>query len=203
MTPTRTVAVLFANALHSPYPAIEGVDVYDINRDARTWPGGAPVVAHPPCRAWGAYSGLAKPRDDEKGLAPWAIEQVRRWGGVLEHPKGSKLWDHLGLPNAFRRETDEWGGWTLQVNQHWWGHKAAKPTWLYICGLRTALPVLPLPPYPEVTHVIQCASKRPDGTRVAKGDADWKPELPKRERELTPPLFAQWLVDLARLCVPQ
>ena len=44
------VAVLFARA-DSIYKTLPGCDVYDIKRDARTWPGGCPVVAHPPCRA--------------------------------------------------------------------------------------------------------------------------------------------------------
>lgn len=51
----REVAVLFARA-DSHYKAIDGCDVWDIERDARKWPGGAPVVAHPPCRAWGKAS---------------------------------------------------------------------------------------------------------------------------------------------------
>lgn len=46
------VAVLFARS-DSVYKSIPGCDVWDINRDARNWKGGAPIVAHPPCRAWG------------------------------------------------------------------------------------------------------------------------------------------------------
>jgi hypothetical protein len=204
VTRTDGVAVLFINKDHSPYPHIEGLDVYDINRDARTWPGGCPVVAHPPCRAWGAYSYSAKNakwRPDEPGLAVWAVDQVRRWGGVLEHPRGSRLWKNLGLPGPLDG-IDKYGGLTLQVNQSWWGHRASKSTWLYICGLASCLPNLPPRPYPEPTHLIQCANRRKDGTRVKKGDPDWMPSLPKKERELTPPLFAEWLVELAKRCKP-
>ena len=89
-----TVAVLFARA-DSIYKTMPECDVYDIERDARTWPGGCPVVAHPPCRAWGKLFYFAKPRAGEKELGPFAANQVRRFGGVLEHPKDSKLSDWL------------------------------------------------------------------------------------------------------------
>lgn len=54
------VAVLFARQ-DSTYKALSGVDVYDIDRDARTFQGGMPVVAHPPCRAWGRLRAFANP----------------------------------------------------------------------------------------------------------------------------------------------
>lgn len=113
-----TVAVLFARA-DSHYKALAGVDVWDAERDARRWPGGCPVVAHPPCRAWGQLRALANPRPDEKALAIYAVEQVRKFGGVLEHPKNSTLWPTLGLPRPGER--DEFGGWTLPIYQMWWG----------------------------------------------------------------------------------
>lgn len=47
-----TVAVLFARA-DSNYKAIPGCELYDMERDARTYDGSCPVVAQPPCRAWG------------------------------------------------------------------------------------------------------------------------------------------------------
>ena len=49
----RTVAVLFARA-DSYYKTLPGCEVYDMERDARTYDGPWPVVAHPPCRAWGS-----------------------------------------------------------------------------------------------------------------------------------------------------
>jgi hypothetical protein len=48
----QTVAVLFARA-DSNYKSLPGTDVYDIERDARTYDGPHPVVAHPLYRAWG------------------------------------------------------------------------------------------------------------------------------------------------------
>lgn len=97
LPPQQTVAVLFARA-DSTYKTLPGTDVWDIERDAKLWPGGAPVVAHPPCRAWGRLRQFAKPRKGERQLAIWSVRQVRRFGGVLEHPVGSLLWKKAGLP---------------------------------------------------------------------------------------------------------
>lgn len=180
-----TVAVLFARA-DSHYKALPGTDVWDIDRDARKWPGGAPVVAHPPCRAWGRLRQFAKPRPDEKALAPWAVGQVRRFGGVLEHPKASTLWHHAGLPLP-GAGADAWGGWTLEIEQFHWGHRAEKKTWLYIVGC----PPRDLPPLPRregsPTHCVRPTKAYP---RL--------PSVTHAEREHTPPALAQWLVDLAR-----
>ena len=106
----RQVAVLFARA-DSIYKTMPGCDVWDMDRDARKFPGGMPIVGHPPCRAWGQLRHLAvvKPRADEKALAPWCIQKIRENGGVLEHPKGSSLWPVLGLPEP-NGLPDEWGG---------------------------------------------------------------------------------------------
>ena len=83
MSGLATVAVLYARP-NSIYKRLEAADVWDMERDARCWPGGAPVVAHPPCRAWGRLRHFAKPRPDEKGLALHAVAAVREHGGVLE-----------------------------------------------------------------------------------------------------------------------
>lgn len=184
------VAVLFARA-DSIYKSLPDCDVYDIDRDALTWTGGVPVVAHPPCRAWGNFSMFSRPRDGEKELAIWAIDKVRRYGGVLEHPAGSKLWPTLGLPAPGKR--DAFGGWTLPIHQHWWGHRAQKKTKLYIVGCDPAdIPDMPMRlDYP--THVIG------DVGRSGKGK---RPEISKDEREHTPPDLAKWLAELAKSCKP-
>lgn len=46
------VAALFVDAAGS-YADLAGVDLWDEARDARLYPGTAPVVAHPPCQRWG------------------------------------------------------------------------------------------------------------------------------------------------------
>lgn len=197
---TQTVAVLFARA-DSVYKTLPGCDVYDIERDARTWQGGAPVVAHPPCRAWGQMSHMAKPRHDEKDLARFAVAMVREWGGVLEHPRNSRLWPDQRLPAPGQR--DAYGGWTLGISQHWWGHRAEKLTKLYIVGIEPAeTPDVSLSLH-YATHVIaQDRRPRPDlgRGRLVKGMLGWRHEVTAAEREHTPPDLARWLVELARRC---
>lgn len=195
-----TVAVLFARQ-DSTYKTLPVCDVYDIDRDARTWAGGAAVIAHPPCRGWGRLRHMAKPRHDEKELAIFAVRQVRAFGGVLEHPAFSTLWPAAGLPEPGRR--DEFGGWTLPISQSWWGHKARKDTWLYIVGIEPAeIPDLPIV-LGESSHVIATSVRRMDGSRLRKGDAGWRPACTKAEREHTPPALAEWLVRLAGRCSRQ
>lgn len=192
-----TVAVLFARA-DSIYKTMAGTDVYDIDRDARTYAGTSPVVAHPPCRAWGRLRHFAKPRHDEKDLAHFAVQQVRACGGVLEHPESSALWPAAGLPAPGQR--DEFGGWTLPIHQFWWGHRAQKKTLLYIVGCEPHnLPALPLK-LGESECVIRLDKRRPDGSHIRKGDPDWRRPLNGAEREHTPPELAEWLVELARRC---
>lgn len=178
--------MLFARA-DSNYKALPDCDVFDIERDARTFPGGIPVVAHPPCRAWGRLRHFAKPRPDEKDLARWAVAQVRKWGGVLEHPASSTLWPDMELPAVGER--DAWGGWTMECEQFHWGHKAAKATWLYIVGCAKR----DLPPIPvregRPTHVIQSRKR-----------SDYLPHVTKAEREHSPPDFCRFLVALAIKC---
>lgn len=138
----RPVAILFARA-DSNYKALPGCDVWDKERDARRWPGGCRVVAHPDCRPWGKLRQFAKYTPEEKAYAPWAVEQVRSHGGVLEHPAESLLWAHCGLPLP-GRAPDAFGGWTAEVRQCDWGHPAEKLTWFYIVGCHPDdLPELP------------------------------------------------------------
>ena len=182
----RQVAVLFARA-DSVYKALPGCDVWDIERDARRWQGGAPVVAHPPCRAWGRLRTFAKPRPDEKELAVWAVDQVRQWGGVLEHPRSSLLWPHCNLPAPGYRDTH--GGFTLPIYQHWLGHLAEKATLLYIVGCEPRdVPDMALR-IDEPTHVVQSRKR-----------ADCRPHISKAAREHTPRQMAEWLCELARRC---
>jgi hypothetical protein len=187
-----TVAVLFARA-DSVYKTMPDCDVWDIDRDAMNWPGGSPIVAHPPCRAWGRLSHMANPRPGEMDLARWAVSQIRVYGGVLEHPAASRLWADQHLPAPGQR--DIYGGWTLTIAQNWWGHRAEKLTRLYIVGC----PANELPDIPftlgRATHVIASSTGR-----QRRGHPDFRPEVTRAERERTPPELATWLCEVARRC---
>lgn len=182
------VAVLFARA-DSNYKQMQGVDVWDAERDARNFKGGMPIIAHPPCRAWGVLKHMAKPKPHEKGLALFAVEMVRKWGGVLEHPSGSELWKTMGIPDA-DMFGDEYGGYTVEIDQYDFGHVANKPTRLYVCGCE----MRDLPKMPPKKH-----------GRAAKsmtGQVPGTTRCTQREREYTPPELAVWLVETVRRCKP-
>ena len=136
------ITVLFARQ-DSRYKDLPGYDVYDIDRDARNYNGNNPVIAHPPCRAWGMLSHMANPRPDEKDLAWFAIDKVRKNGGILEHPKGSRFFKKAGC-KEIGDGYDSYGGFTILVDQFDFGHVAHKNTKLYICGIKIEdLPELP------------------------------------------------------------
>jgi hypothetical protein len=181
-----TVAVLFARS-DSIYKTFPDVEVFDAERDARTYDGPYPVVAHPPCRAWGRLRTFSNPRPDERNLARLAVALVREFGGVLEHPANSTLWPAQRLPRPGER--DHVGGWTLPAPQKWWNHKAEKATWFYIvgCDFRD-VPGIPLI-LGEATHVVQSRKRQ-----------DYRPHISKAEREHTPADLARWLIELATRC---
>jgi hypothetical protein len=176
------IAALFVRR-DSIYKTLPGVDCWDDQRDARLWPGGSPMIAHPPCRTWGRLKAFAKAPEDEHAIAPWAIHQARIWGGVVEHPNGSALFRECGI--IVGGLPDAWGGIAIEVDQFHWGHKARKRTVLYIVGTLT-LPTIPHRPG-RPTHVIAQST----------GALPW---VTHREREATPPEFAEWLVNVARRC---
>lgn len=167
-------AALFVRK-NSAYKLRPAFDCYDIDRDARKYAGNLPIVAHPPCRAWGCLSHFAKPRPDEKDLARFAVAAIRKNGGILEHPWRSKLWADQGLPNP--GEIDAFGGYTLLVNQCDFGHKAKKPTWLYICKIpKDKLPPMPAPRTP--THSVRSKNL---------------PQISRAEREHSPIGLIDWI----------
>jgi hypothetical protein len=171
------VAALFVRR-DSIYKTILGVDAWDKDRDARKWPGGCPVVAHPPCAQWGNFSSMAKVDLAEKDLAIYAVAMVQKYGGVLEHPINSKLWRAARLPRVGM--ADEYGGFTLPISQSWWGHRAQKMTKLYIVGCHWR-------------HFPPIWLSLGDPTNTVEN-------MGKAERERTPPAFAHWLVELAHIC---
>jgi hypothetical protein len=136
------IAALFV-ATGGVYFGLPNVDPWDEPRDARRYAGPHPVVAHPPCGAWGVFARQGwthRELGDDDGCFASALASVRRWGGALEHPADSSAWRAHGLLPPTRghvgwRVADWLGGWTCYVEQGNYGHRARKPTWLYAHGV--------------------------------------------------------------------
>ena len=144
----QPIAALYVETGGS-YFNLEGVFPWDEETDARMYGGPYPVVAHPPCQRWGKMwfgrpsvvkeTGIRKRKGDDMGCFKSALFDVRRFGGVLEHPYGSHAWKHFGLEKPHRNggwiKADEYG-WTCCVEQGQYGHYCPKPTYLYAVGLK-------------------------------------------------------------------
>ncbi len=183
------------------YFGIEDVDPWDEARDARRYAGPWPVVAHPPCTRWCQLAGLVQHRyghkvGDDGGCFEAALNAVRTYGGVLEHPAYSKAWEAFGLPIP-----DDHGwtgslfdpGFSAHVEQGRYGHAAKKATWLY--AVAPNLPELrwgSIPDQRSLALVSWC------GNRVASGED--RPRLGKKAASATPLEFREVLLSIARGC---
>ena len=124
---------------------LPAANVWKAERDARRYDGDMPVVAHPPCAPYCRLRHFARRDAARRSCARIAVWQVRKCGGVLEHPAHSILWRICQLPAPGGVDRDKFGGWTLSVRQFDFGHIALKPTWIYIIGVPFAdvYPLLP------------------------------------------------------------
>ncbi len=187
------------------------VTAWGIERDARTYAGPDPVVAHPPCQRWGRFwhGSTRKPHQfklgDDGGCFASALAAVRRWGGVLEHCADSHAWAHFGLNRPPRSggwvTADDVGGWTCYVEQGFYGHFSRKPTWLYAC--KTQLPMLRWGRGEQRLHPVALArygyeKARRIGIMAMVGGKD-KTKI----RDATPPEFAELLLSIACSAVNQ
>lgn len=136
-----TVAALYVEK-GGCYFGLDDVDPWDEKRDARLYAGPHPVVAHPPCERWGRYwSGgpsakVRRIKGDDGRCFESAVETLRIWGGVLEHPEASHAFAAHGItrPAPTGWTKDPWG-FVCQVEQGHYGHRARKKTWLYVVGV--------------------------------------------------------------------
>ena len=173
------VAVLCA-APRSIYRQIDGVDIYNRRRDAWTFAGDMPVVAHPPCRVWSAKTKhQAKPDPGERELGLFCCEQLRQCGGVLEQPAFSELFAAAGFPKPGTKSTGD--VWTLEIWQAWFGYPMKKTTWLAFAGIPREVVEIPL-----ILH-------------QRGGDERTEQVMSREQRSATPLPFAKWLVAAARL----
>ena len=133
------IAALFVEKT-GVYSSFADIELWDQSRDARRYAGPHRVIAHPPCSRWCRLAGLVEARwgykrGEDDGCFESALESVRRYGGVLEHPAYSDAWAAFGLNRPPNQggwvAADFEGGWTCYVEQGRYGHPARKATWLY------------------------------------------------------------------------
>lgn len=152
---------------------------------------------------------------EDGGLFAFALETLRRVGGVLEHPAYSDAWAAYGLPRPVTG--GEWchgahpGEWTCYVEQWRYGHRAKKATWLYVVGLRSEAP-----PALRWGHILDAKAMATwdagirrgpvalvswCGNHVATGEK--RERLGKKAAIHTPPAFREELLRLARWAVTE
>ena len=196
-----TVAALFVDP-RGVYAGLPDVEVWDEERDARLYDGPWPVVAHPPCQRWCRFAKQVEllhgyKVGDDDGCFYSALDSVKTYGGVLEHPAGSLAWDHFGLPKP--TSTVGWthsfldGGYSCYVEQGRYGLRMRKATWLYAYGL---------PELPNLRWGRQIDSEGGVfkwGSYLYEGapNSD-RPRLRASELEVTPPAFRDVLLAMAR-----
>jgi len=174
------------------------VDLWPLERNALLYTGTLPVVAHPPCQLWGSLAAVNFKRwggehnrpGNDGGCFAFALNNVRRVGGVLEHPAKSRAFAKYGIAKPAGKsgwQPTPCGGWVCEVWQSAYGHRANKATWLYYYGDNEPLPMK----WDRLrgTHQVGYPDQR--------GKKRNKPTLSKREANATPPEFRDVLLKLA------
>lgn len=188
------IAALFVEP-NGCYAGLPDVDPWDEKRDARLYVGPHPVVAHPPCFLWVNLAAVNwkryqrelpawYPGGSDGGCFASALANVRRFGGVLEHPADTHAFAAHNLPRpsglGWQRSlgSDEY---VCEVWQSAYGHRARKRTWLFYVGAPPA----------ELNW-----TARPGEAQVGWFDRN-KPTVSKREAIATPVAFRDALIGLA------
>lgn len=181
------IAALYIDP-RGPYPTMLGAAAcWDETRDATRYEGPHAVIAHPPCGPWSRMRHLYEGAEHDAGVR--AIAQVRAYGGVLEQPAHSKLFEACGVPRAD----------VYAVDQCDWGHVARKTTWLYVVGVpRTVvLAGIAARPFPGAVPTHWCSGSRGKSSREGSPVPPGIKVCSAQQRRRTPPLFAAWLASLA------
>ncbi len=125
---------------------------------------------------------------DDGGCFESALNSVRTWGGVLEHPAFSYAWKRFNLPAPVQ------GAWTgsvfdqgmvTEVSQAAYGHPARKLTWLY--AVTRTVPTLKWE-QPEPTAQVSFCKNHGNSPL---------PRLSKKAAKRTPLPFRDLLVSIA------
>ena len=175
---------------------LNGIDAWDINRDARLYDGHLPVIAHPPCQLWGnmafvnykRWGGEHNKPFNDGGCFESALKNVNRCYGVLEHPAKTRAFKYFGIEKPINigwNKFDDY--WACEVWQSAYGHRANKATWLYYVGKNQPFELRW--ERPKGTHQI--------GFQDQRGKSKNKPTLSKKEANATPIEFRDELIRLA------
>jgi len=198
-----TIAALYVET-NGCYFGLEGVDPWDQARDARLYAGPHPVVAHPPCQRWGNFwFGGTHPTSkryemgDDGGCFKAALASVREFSGIIEHPAGSRAWKHFEIiapPHGGGWvRADLYGGWTCEIDQGSYGHRARKKTWLYAHG--TDRPQLKWGPAEGDFMLLRAVS---EARMKERGMKNHKPVVSRKECLATPEPFRDLLIEIAQ-----
>ena len=135
-------------------------------------------------RRWGAKVG------DDGGCFEFALRQVVRLGGVLEHPAASLAFARFGIPKPKRQGWNQHSprAWVCEVWQSAYGHKCHKRTWLLYIGAR--------PPFELDWRRDKSLATHQVGGGIHTGNRNL-PRCPSSETHLSPILFAETMVRLA------
>ena len=200
------VAALFV-ADEGPYINRAAIDPWPESRDARTYTGPYPVIAHPPCERYGRYWGggpsakVKRELGDDGGCFASALRAVQVWGGVLEHPAHSYAWDIYRIPFPTPGCWEQVGKvakgfeWVCHVEQGHYGHPARKATWLYAVS-PVKPPDLKWGPSEGIRLDEGFHSKEERRLARLSGKKPVK-RLSKKQCEHTPEAFAQVLFQIA------
>lgn len=180
MTHAIPLLHILCAARSSVYHHFPALDIYDRARPAWQCHPRRPIIAHPPCRFWSRWNtrAAAPPATliSELLLGVWCAKLVTTYGGILEQPAFSRLWDAAKLPQPTPAKHNAF--WSCQVDQAQWGHPTAKPTWLYFARIHPC----------QVTW---------SGWTLANPRRLTLAHLTPGQRSATPLPFAQWLVETA------
>ena len=173
------------------------IDAWPERRNAKNYEGPLPVVAHPPCQLWGSlafvnyarWGGEHNRPGNDGGCFKSALESVKKWGGVLEHPAKTRAWAEHGLekPKGSGWIASSSGGWVCEVWQSAYGHRANKATWLYCTGKDK----------PAEMKWERLKGSHQVGYRDQRGKFANKPTLSKKEANATPIEFRDKLISIA------
>lgn len=191
--------VALFTARNSIYRSL-GLDCWDERRNAMTYSGNSPVIAHPPCNLWGKMARVNFKRwggdhnrpGNDRGMFRFALKTIIRCTGVIEHPAHTKAWAAHGLTRPGRNgwTSDNRGGWVCEVWQSDYGHLANKATWLFCRS--NGRPPAPRLYRSEGSHQI--------GFQDQRGKDRNKPTVPRSKASATPIEFARYLITVASSC---